>query len=47
MVSDEDIQRVLACRESLDVKADMLMNMALAAGGRDNVTLILHSSEEV
>ena len=46
MVSDEDIRRVLMLRESLDVKADMLIKMALAAGGRDNVTLILHSSEE-
>ena len=46
MVCDEDIQRVLALRESLDTKADMLMKMALAAGGRDNVTLILCCIEE-
>ena len=47
MVSDEDIRRVLMLRDSLDTKADLLIKMALAAGGRDNVTLILHKSEEV
>ena len=47
MISDEDIRRVLMLRDSLDTKADLLMKMALAAGGRDNVTLILHQSEEV
>ena len=47
MVSDEEIEDVLNGSESLDVKADTLIKMALAAGGRDNVTLILHRSEEV
>ena len=40
MVSDEEIADVLTGSESLDVKADTLMKMALAAGGRDNVTLL-------
>ena len=47
MVSDEEIERVLRSGESLDRMADCLMNMALEAGGRDNVTLILCRSEEV
>lgn len=47
MVSDEEITDVLTGDESLDIKADTLIKMALAAGGRDNVTLILCRSEEV
>ena len=47
MVSDEEIADVLTGNESLDIKADTLIKMALAAGGRDNVTLILCRSEEV
>lgn len=47
MVSDEEIERVLGSGESLDRMADRLMDMALEAGGRDNVTLILCRSEEV
>ena len=47
MVDDEQIERVLSTGESLDKMADTLMKMALAAGGRDNVTLILCRSEEV
>ena len=33
--------------DSLEKAADTLIRMALAAGGRDNVTLILCRSEEV
>ena len=47
MVDDEQIERVLSGSESLDKMADTLLQMALAAGGRDNVTLILCRSEEV
>ena len=47
MVSDEEIERVLGSGENLDRMADRLMDMALEAGGRDNVTLILCRSEEV
>jgi len=47
MVGDEQIERVLCGGESLDKMADTLLKMALAAGGRDNVTLILCRSEEV
>ncbi|MBQ7886042.1 MAG: Stp1/IreP family PP2C-type Ser/Thr phosphatase [Clostridia bacterium] len=46
MISDEEIARVLGGKESLEKMADTLMKMALAAGGRDNVTLILCRSEE-
>ena len=47
MVCDEEIARVLRTGDPLDKMADTLMKMALAAGGRDNVTLILCRSEEV
>jgi len=47
MVDDEQIELVLSGRDSLDHMADTLIKMALAAGGRDNVTLILCRSEEV
>ena len=47
MVSDEDIRRVLTGTENLERMADTLLQMALAAGGRDNVTLVLCRSEEV
>ena len=47
MISDEEILRVLSCGDSLESMADTLLKMALAAGGRDNVTLILCRSEEV
>ncbi|MBR4040647.1 MAG: Stp1/IreP family PP2C-type Ser/Thr phosphatase [Clostridia bacterium] len=47
MVSDEDMERVLGSGESLDRMADRLLEMALEAGGSDNVTLILCRSEEV
>ena len=47
MISDEEIARVLSSGEDLNLLADTLLHMALAAGGRDNVTLILCRSEEV
>ena len=47
MVDDEQIERVLTSRDSLDKMANTLIKMALAAGGRDNVTLILCRSKEV
>ncbi len=46
MVDDDQIERVMSSGESLDKMADTLIKMALAAGGRDNVTLILCRSEE-
>jgi len=47
MVSDEEMARVLCGGGSLDQMADTLLEKALDAGGRDNVTLILCRSEEV
>jgi len=47
MVSDEELARVLGSGKKLEKMADCLLKMALDAGGRDNVTLILHRSEEV
>lgn len=47
MICDEQIADVLGNGENLDQMADTLLKMALAAGGRDNVTLILCRSEEV
>ncbi len=46
MVSDDEISRVLGSTQDLEEMADTLLKMALAAGGRDNVTLILCRSEE-
>ncbi len=48
MITDEEIARVLA-DPSIDIqqKADCLIDKALAAGGRDNVTLVLCRSEGV
>lgn len=44
MVTDEEIERVL--RESgMETAADTLLSLALDAGGRDNVTLILCARE--
>ncbi|MDO5300677.1 MAG: Stp1/IreP family PP2C-type Ser/Thr phosphatase [Clostridia bacterium] len=45
MVEDKDIERVLD-RSGLEKAADQLLRMALKAGGRDNVTLILYRDEE-
>lgn len=47
MVDDEDIARVMRTGNSLDEMADSLIAMALEAGGRDNVTLILCREEGV
>lgn len=46
MISDDEIARVLGSMQDLEEMADTLLKMALAAGGRDNVTLILCRSEE-
>ena len=42
MVEDEEIQKTL-CENNLESAADSLIEQALAAGGRDNVTLVLYS----
>ncbi len=41
MVSDEDIEKVLAGESKVKQKALSLLDMALKNGGRDNVTLLL------
>lgn len=41
MVEDEVIKSVLAFDAPLDLKAEMLVNMANDAGGRDNITVVL------
>lgn len=41
MVEDESIRSVLAFDAPLDLKAEMLVNMANDAGGRDNITVVL------
>ena len=41
MVDDENIQTILALSDHLDAKADLLLENALQAGGRDNISLIL------
>lgn len=45
MISDEEIARVLNSGASLDMMADSLIQKALDAGGRDNVTLVLCREE--
>ncbi len=45
MVEDAEIERVLS-RGSIDKAADTLLKLALRAGGRDNITLILYKDEE-
>lgn len=47
MVSDEKIARTLKKGGSLGAMADSLLEQALAAGGRDNITLVLYRDEEV
>ena len=46
MISDEEIARVLSSGASLDMMASSLIQKALDAGGRDNVTLVLCQDEE-
>lgn len=46
MVSDEEMMGALTQNASVEEIADKLLSMALDAGGRDNVTLILCRSEE-
>ncbi len=41
MVTDEKIRHELAAGSSLDVTAESLVERALEAGGRDNVTVLL------
>lgn len=45
MVEDEEICRTL-CEYPLEAAADRLIDLALKAGGRDNVTLVLYRCEE-
>jgi protein phosphatase len=42
-LSDREIRSVLARRESVAVRAETLVDRALARGGRDNVTVVLAS----
>lgn len=41
MVSDKDVSCILSGRNSLKTKSEELLNCALEAGGRDNITIIL------
>ena len=45
MVEDADIERVIA-ENPLEQAADTLLRLALEAGGRDNITLILYRHDE-
>ncbi|OXM15854.1 Stp1/IreP family PP2C-type Ser/Thr phosphatase [Paenibacillus herberti] len=44
MVSDEEMLEVARSQASLEEKADRLISMALAAGGDDNITVVLLQS---
>ncbi|SDT42848.1 protein phosphatase [Paenibacillaceae bacterium GAS479] len=44
MVSDEEMLEVACSQASLEEKADRLISMALAAGGDDNITVVLLQS---
>ena len=46
VTSDEEIARVLSSGATLDMMAGSLIEKALDAGGRDNVTLVLCREEE-
>ena len=46
MISDEEIARVLSSGATLEMMAGSLIEKALDAGGRDNVTLVLCREEE-
>ena len=46
MVSDEEIKEILSGEDDLDAKAQKLLDAALDAGGRDNVSLVLLLDQE-
>ena len=46
MVRDDEIERTLLDSQTADEAADRLIQMALDAGGSDNVTRILCTGEE-
>lgn len=46
MISDKAIADTIIANENLDAAADSLLEQALDAGGKDNVTLILYRDEE-
>lgn len=46
MVDDKEILSVIRAHTELDIVADRLLERALDAGGRDNVTLVLWRCEE-
>lgn len=41
MLSDEDIKDILCTSDTLQIKLDALIQAALAAGGKDNISVIL------
>jgi serine/threonine protein phosphatase PrpC len=41
MVSDEEIDQVLALEGDLGLKTEHLVDMAKKAGGKDNITVVL------
>lgn len=47
MISEERIGQALASSDTLDAAAEMLIRDANEAGGRDNITVVLFSLEEV
>jgi protein phosphatase len=46
MLDDEGISQILASGSLLNVKVDLLINGAIAAGGRDNVTVVLCHAQQ-
>jgi serine/threonine protein phosphatase PrpC len=47
MITEREVQQVLVEAPSLDVAADRLIDAANAAGGRDNITVVLFRAQEV